>query len=78
MMQSLPQSAFPDPRNNPVLPVAAPRIGTSVARPTPSHTLAMMRQAKGEPDSRIEDALGIKRGRLSVLGKGTVEAVALA
>ena len=41
-------------------------------------TLAMMRQAKGEPDSRIEDALGIKRGRLSVLGKGTVEAVALA
>jgi 3-deoxy-7-phosphoheptulonate synthase len=34
-----------------------------------------MRQAKGEPESRIEQALGIKKGRLSVLGKGTVGAV---
>ncbi|KAF7677524.1 hypothetical protein GT037_004383 [Alternaria burnsii] len=96
MMQSLPQSAFPDPRNNPVLRVLEAR--QKIADQAEDElrdvgrrdfqgrtyvdagviTLAMMRQAKGEPDSRIEDALGIKRGRLSVLGKGTVEAVALA
>ncbi|KAL5118403.1 hypothetical protein ACEQ8H_003753 [Pleosporales sp. CAS-2024a] len=35
-------------------------------------TLALMRQARGEPESRIEEALGIKKGRLSVLGRGTV------
>lgn len=39
--------------------------------------LALMRQMRGEPDSRIEDALGIKRGRLAALGKRIVEPVAL-
>ena len=34
--------------------------------------LALMRQARGEPDARIEDALGMKKGRLSVLGKRTL------
>jgi 3-deoxy-7-phosphoheptulonate synthase len=37
--------------------------------------LALMRQSRGEPDARIEEALGIKKGRLSVLGRGTVGAV---
>jgi 3-deoxy-7-phosphoheptulonate synthase len=35
-------------------------------------TLALMRRARGEPTSRIEQALGIKEGRLSVLGENTV------
>jgi 3-deoxy-7-phosphoheptulonate synthase len=95
-MQSPPQSAFPDPRNNPILRVleARQRIADQAEDELRDVgrrgfqgrtyvdagviTLAMMRQAKGEPDARIEDALGIKRGRLSVLGKGTVEAVAMA
>jgi 3-deoxy-7-phosphoheptulonate synthase len=38
-------------------------------------TLALMRKSRGEPDSSIEEALGIKRGRLSVLGKGIVQSV---
>ena len=38
-------------------------------------TLALMRRAKGEPESRIEQSLGIKKGRLSVLGNGVVGAV---
>ncbi|KAF2003921.1 hypothetical protein P154DRAFT_74252 [Amniculicola lignicola CBS 123094] len=37
--------------------------------------LALMRRKRGEPDARIEEALSIKKGRLSVLGKGIVEAV---
>lgn len=41
-------------------------------------TLALMRRSKGEPEERIEKSLGIKRGRLSVLGKETVDAVAMA
>lgn len=40
-------------------------------------TLALMRRAKGEPDERIEKSLGIKRGRLGVLGKGTLDAVVM-
>lgn len=89
-MQELPQSAFPDPRNNPVLRVleARQRISDEAEdelrdvgrRSFKGRTyadagliqLALMRQAKGEPDARIEDALGIKKGRLTVLGRGTV------
>jgi 3-deoxy-7-phosphoheptulonate synthase len=37
--------------------------------------LALMRQSRGEPDARIENGLGIKKGRLSVLGRGIVGAV---
>lgn len=37
--------------------------------------LALMRQAKGEPDARIEDALGIKKGRLSLLRAGMLAPV---
>lgn len=90
MMQELPVSAFPDPRNNPVLRVleARQRITDEAEdelrdvgrRGFAGRTyvdagiiqLALMRQAKGEPDSRIEEALGIKKGRLSVLGRRTV------
>ncbi|KAH8724001.1 hypothetical protein GQ44DRAFT_295495 [Phaeosphaeriaceae sp. PMI808] len=35
-------------------------------------TLALMRKARGEPEDRIEKALGIKKGRMSVLGKASV------
>lgn len=90
MMQAPPASAFPDPRNNPVLRVLEARQRISdqaedelrdVGRRSFAGrtyvdagviTLALMRQARGEPDARIEQALGIKKGRLSVLGKGTV------
>lgn len=90
MMQAPPQSAFPDPRNNPVLRVLESRQRISdvadeelrqVGRKSFAGrtyvdagliTLALMRQARGEPDARIEKALGIKPGRLSVLGKGRV------
>jgi 3-deoxy-7-phosphoheptulonate synthase len=90
MMQAPPQSAFPDPRNNPVLRVleARQRIQDE-AEEDLSHVgrrgfagrkyvdagliqLAMMRQARGEPSQRIEEALGIKKGRLSLLRNGTV------
>ncbi|KZM19901.1 3-deoxy-7-phosphoheptulonate synthase [Ascochyta rabiei] len=37
--------------------------------------LALMRQARGEPAQRIEQGLGIKKGRLSLLSPGTVGAV---
>lgn len=37
--------------------------------------LALMRQARGEPTQRIEQGLGIKRGRLSLLSSGIVGAV---
>ncbi|KAH7079179.1 hypothetical protein BKA63DRAFT_259886 [Paraphoma chrysanthemicola] len=93
IMQAPPASAFPDPRNNPVLRVLEARQRISdLADDELRHvgrrgfagrtyvdagiiTLALMRQARGEPESRIEQALGIKKGRLSVLGKGTVGAV---
>jgi 3-deoxy-7-phosphoheptulonate synthase len=90
MMQAPPQSAFPDPRNNPVLRVleARQRIQDE-AEEDLSHVgrrgfagrkyvdagliqLAMMRQARGEPSQRIEEALGIKKGRLGLLRNGTV------
>ncbi|KAL1613113.1 hypothetical protein SLS60_001345 [Paraconiothyrium brasiliense] len=38
-------------------------------------TLALMRRQRGEPDSRIEEALGIKKGRLSALREGMVASV---
>jgi len=37
--------------------------------------LALMRRARGESDQKIEEALGIKRGRLGVLGRGIVDPV---
>ena len=37
--------------------------------------LAMMRKKRGESDAKAEEALGIKRGRLEVLGKGIVESI---
>ena len=39
--------------------------------------LALMRKAHGENDSRIEEALSIKKGRLGVLGKGIVDSVSV-
>jgi 3-deoxy-7-phosphoheptulonate synthase len=90
MMQAPPASAFPDPRNNPVLRVLEARQRISdlaevelrdVGRRSFAGrtyvdagliTLALMRRARGEPESRIEQALGIKKGRLSVLGRETV------
>ncbi|USP82644.1 uncharacterized protein yc1106_09918 [Curvularia clavata] len=96
MMQSAPQSAFPDPRNNPVLRVLearqqiaetaeeelreAGRRGFEGRRYVDAGviTLALMRRGKGEPDERIERSLGIRKGRLGILGKGVVGAVAMA
>jgi 3-deoxy-7-phosphoheptulonate synthase len=93
MMQSPPQNAFPDPRNNPVLRVLEARQRISDEAEDELRDvgrrgfagrkyvdagviqLALMRQSRGEPDARIEDALSIKKGRLSVLGRGTVGAV---
>jgi len=90
MMQAPPVSAFPDPRNNPVLRVLEARQRISdladdelrnVGRKSFAGltyadagviTLALMRQSRGEPESRIEQALNIKKGRLSVLGRGIV------
>lgn len=90
MMQAPPASAFPDPRNNPVLRVLEARqritdeaegelknvgrksFGGRKYLDAGLITLALMRQARGEPESRIEQALGIKKGRLSMLGKGIV------
>ncbi|KAF3004066.1 hypothetical protein E8E13_002462 [Curvularia kusanoi] len=95
MMQAPPQSAFPDPRNNPVLRVleARQRIADEAEAEISNVgrrgfegrkyvdagviTLALMRQARGEPVARIESSLGIKKGRLSVLSPGTVGAVAM-
>lgn len=93
MMQTPPSSAFPDPRNNPVLRVleARQRIADEAEDELKDVgrrgftgrkyadagliQLALKRRAKGEPDSRIEEALGFKKGRLSVLGKRTVSTV---
>jgi hypothetical protein len=90
MMQAPPASAFPDPRNNPVLRVLEARQRISddaedelrnIGRKSFAGrtyldagliTLALMRQARGEPTSRIEQAMGIKKGRLGALGRGTV------
>ena len=95
MMSAPPQSAFPDPRDNPVLRVleARQRIQeeaeeelTQVGRrgfqgrkylDAGLIQLALMRRARGEADQKIEDAMGIKRGRLGTLEKGTVTAVAV-
>lgn len=95
MMQAPPQSAFPDPRNNPTLRVLEARQRISEEADEELRDvgrrgfagrkyadagviqLALMRQARGEPDARIEDALGIKRGRLSVLEQGTISAAAV-
>ena len=38
-------------------------------------TLALMRRQRGEPDSRIEEALGITKGRLSAIREGVVTSV---
>jgi 3-deoxy-7-phosphoheptulonate synthase len=38
-------------------------------------TLALMRRQRGEPDGRIEEALGIKKGRLSALVQGMITSV---
>jgi 3-deoxy-7-phosphoheptulonate synthase len=88
MMQAPPQSAFPDPRNNPVLRVLESRQKiqdeadeelSNVGRrgftgrkyaDAATVQLAMMRQMRGEPDQRIEAALSIKKGRLSLIKKG--------
>jgi len=93
MMTSPPQSAFPDPRDNPALRVLAARQRIAedaeeelsmVGRRTFEGRkyvdvgiiqLALMRRKHGEPEQRIEEALGIKRGRLGVLGKGIVDSV---
>jgi hypothetical protein len=37
--------------------------------------LALMRKKRGESDARIEEAYAVKKGRLSVLGKGIVDTV---
>jgi hypothetical protein len=37
--------------------------------------LALMRKRHGEPDAKAEEALGLKRGRLAVLGKGIIAEV---
>ncbi|KAF2856710.1 hypothetical protein T440DRAFT_6572 [Plenodomus tracheiphilus IPT5] len=85
MMQSLPQSAFPDPRNNPVLRVleARQRIAEEAEEEIRNVgrrgfegrvyvdagviQLALMRRGRGEPEGRIEEGLGIRRGRLGVV-----------
>jgi 3-deoxy-7-phosphoheptulonate synthase len=90
MMQAPPASAFPDPRNNPVLRALEARQRISdqaedelrdVGRRSFKGrtyidagliTLSLMRMARGEPTARIEQALGIKEGRLNVLGRGIV------
>ncbi|KAF2270842.1 hypothetical protein CC78DRAFT_538568 [Lojkania enalia] len=90
---ALPQSAFPNPRDNPAVRVLEARqriaaeaedelanvgrqgfkgrkyVDASVIQ------LALMRKQGGEPVERIEHALGIKKGRLGVLGKGIVEPI---
>ena len=38
-------------------------------------TLALMRRKHGEPDSRIEEALGIRKGRLAAIREGMVTAI---
>ena len=94
-MNSPPQSAFPDPRNNPVLRVLEARQRIAEAAEEELRdvgrrgfkgrtyvdaglvTLALMRRARGEPAERIEEGLGIRKGRLSVLGNGIVGPVEL-
>ncbi|KAF2109291.1 hypothetical protein BDV96DRAFT_244517 [Lophiotrema nucula] len=38
-------------------------------------SLALTRRRKGEPDARIEESLGIKKGRLAALGSGIVDSI---
>ncbi|KAJ8106060.1 hypothetical protein OPT61_g9791 [Boeremia exigua] len=94
-MQAPPQSAFPDPRNNPVLRVleARQRIADEAEEEISNVgrkgfkgrkyvdagviQLALVRQARGEPAARVENSLGIQAGRLSVIGPGTIGAVAI-
>ncbi|KAJ4286307.1 Aromatic/aminoadipate aminotransferase 1 [Kalmusia sp. IMI 367209] len=93
MMTELPQSAFPDPRDNPVLRLleARQRIQEEADQELENVgrrdfqgrkyvdagviTLALMRRQRGEPEARIEEALGIKRGRLSALKEGIVSSI---
>lgn len=96
MMNALPQSAFPDPRNNPVLRVLEARQRIAEAAEEELRdvgrkgfkgrtyvdaglvTLALMRRERGEPVERIEESLGIRKGRLGVLGEeGVVGSVEL-
>ncbi|EDU50053.1 hypothetical protein L13192_08387 [Pyrenophora tritici-repentis] len=95
MMNSPPQSAFPDARNNPVLRVLEARQRIAEAAEEELRdvgrrgfkgrtyldagliTLALMRMERGEPAERIEESLGIMKGRLGVLGKGVVGSVEL-
>ncbi|KAF1958770.1 hypothetical protein CC80DRAFT_407856 [Byssothecium circinans] len=93
MMTSPPQSAFPEPRDNPALRVLEAR--SRIAEEAEDELsqvgrrgfvgrkyvdagvvqLALMRRKRGDTDERIEEGLGLARGRLRVLGKGIVEAV---
>lgn len=93
MMNELPQSAFPDPGNNPALRILDARqriqqeaeeelenVGRQSFRgrkyvDASTITLALMRRQRGEPDGRIEEALGIKKGRLSALREGMITSV---
>jgi hypothetical protein len=93
MMMSPPQSAFPDPRDNPALRVleARSRIAddadtelSQVGRKgfdrrkyvdAGAVQLALMRRKRGDTDERIEEGLGIAKGRLAVLKRGVIEAV---
>lgn len=92
-MNELPQSAFPDPRDNPALRILQVRqsiqneaeeelenVGRRSFRgrkyvDAGTITLALMRRQRGEPDSRIEEALGIKKDRLSAIREGMVTSV---
>lgn len=92
-MNELPQSAFPDPGNNPALRILDARqriqqeaeeelenVGRQSFRgrkyvDASTITLALMRRQRGEPEGRIEEALGIKKGRLSALREGMITSV---
>lgn len=93
MMTELPQSAFPDPQDNPALRILRARQTIqdeaegeleNVGRPSfrgrnyvdaGTITLALMRRQHGEPDARIEEALGIRKGRLSAIKEGLITTV---
>jgi 3-deoxy-7-phosphoheptulonate synthase len=73
MMQAPPASAFPDPRNNPVLRVLEAR--QRISDQAEDELRDVGRRSFAGRTYVDEKALGIKQGRLSVLGKGTVGAV---
>ncbi|KAF2868008.1 hypothetical protein BDV95DRAFT_501469 [Massariosphaeria phaeospora] len=93
MMTSMPQSAYPDPRENPALRLleARRRIQEEAEEEMINAgrrgfqgrkyvdvgiiQMALMRQQRGEVNTKIEDVLGVKRGRLDVLGKGVVKSI---